>query len=253
MSVAIRPAPGAKLWLILLGGLDLLAWWWLWRAARAMDRPDLEGRWMPPTGSWHWSPETFGAVFLMWCVMMAAMMLPAAMMAATALAPLLQRWKLGTLRMGLGYLSAWWVFSATTTLLQWVLHATRGLTPMMEPAGPVVSGLLFLLAGAYQWTAWKDTCLHHCRSPLGMLLRGRHRLGSGPYALGLRHGAYCIGCCWSQMVLMFAIGVMSLVWMGLITATVLVERIPGVPARPYRWGLGSACLGFGGYLLLSAR
>jgi predicted metal-binding membrane protein len=96
---------------------------------------------------------------------------------------------------------------------------------MMDAPDPVVSGTILILAGVYQFTPWKAACLSHCRTPMGFLLsHGSH----GGLRLGLHHGRYCLGCCWAEMLVMFAVGVMNLPWMGGITLAIIAERyVPG--------------------------
>jgi len=124
-----------------------------------------------------------------------------------------------------GYLSVWAVFSVGATWLQRIL-ATQGiLSPMMEPASATTSALLLLIAGVYQMTPSKRVCLQSCRSPLSFLM-GRWRSGwIGAYRMGIEHGAYCLGCCWALMLLLFAGGVMNLAVIAALTAWVLVEKL----------------------------
>jgi predicted metal-binding membrane protein len=99
------------------------------------------------------------------------------------------------------------------------------LSPMMEPASAIPSAFLLLMAGVYQMTPLKQVCLRSCRSPLSFLMQ-RWRSGwIGAYRMGVEHGAYCLGCCWALMLLLFAGGVMNLAVIAALTAWVLVEKL----------------------------
>jgi len=96
---------------------------------------------------------------------------------------------------------------------------------MMVATSPLVSGGLLLAAGVFQWTPLKHACLRGCRSPLSFLM-GEWREGTaGAFRMGLRHGAYCVGCCWALMALLFVVGVMNLVWIAVIAVFVMAEKV----------------------------
>ena len=168
--------------------------------------------------------------FAMWAVMMAGMMAPAAapvvMLFAAARAG--QGGRLATaaaLVFGLGYLAVWTLFSAGATAAQWGLHQKALLSVMMATTSPLLAGAILIAAGVYQLTRWKSRCLTHCRSPLGFLMSNWRDGALGAFQMGFRHGVYCLGCCWALMGVLFAVGVMNLVWVGAITVFVLVEKI----------------------------
>jgi predicted metal-binding membrane protein len=94
-----------------------------------------------------------------------------------------------------------------------------------DRAGPYVAGGALVAAGLYQLTPLKDLCLRHCRSPLGFLLRGRLDSPARAFRLGVEHGGFCIGCCSGLMLALFALGVMSLFWMAVVAAAILVEKV----------------------------
>jgi len=110
-------------------------------------------------------------------------------------------------------------------VVQWSLHAAALLSPMMVSTSPALGGMLLVAAGVCQWTPLKYTCLRHCRSPLGFLTTEWREGARGALTMGLRHGAYCVGCCWVLMSLLFVAGVMNLLWIAAITVFVLVEKI----------------------------
>jgi predicted metal-binding membrane protein len=119
---------------------------------------------------------------------------------------------------------------------------------MMDSRSYLLSGLVLIVAGIYQWTPAKDACLTTCRSPLGFLMTQWREGNMGALIMGIRHGVYCVGCCWALMLVLFGVGVMNMLWVLLITAFVVVEKILPAPG-PVRFvsGLGLVC--WGGYWL----
>ena len=125
----------------------------------------------------------------------------------------------------LGYVVAWVGFSAAATVLQWGLEQAALLSPMMASASPVLGGGLLIAAGVYQWTPLKRACLVKCRAPFEFLSRHWRPGSGGAVVMGLHHGAYCVGCCWVLMALLFVLGVMNLFWVGGLAAFVLLEKL----------------------------
>ena len=180
-----------------------------------------------------WSARESLLMFLMWAVMMVGMMTPsvAPMMLIYARVARQARTRqmpfASTGWFALGYLLAWTGFAALATILQWTLEQAALLTPMMATASPAFGGALLIIAGIYQWTPLKDACLGQCQSPLLFIqnhggFRGHWR---STLTLGLRHGAFCIGCCWGLMLLLFLGGVMNLLWIAALAALVLTEKL----------------------------
>jgi predicted metal-binding membrane protein len=129
---------------------------------------------------------------------------------------------------GAGYLAVWTGFSAVAGLSQWLLHRAALLSPAMASATPRLGGGLLIAAGVYQWLPLKGACLMHCRSPLGFFSHAWREGAAGALLMGLRHGLYCVGCCWLLMALLFMAGVMNLLWVAAIAGFVLVEKVvPG--------------------------
>jgi len=212
--------------------ITLLAWIYLAgyahdnRAMAAMNMPDMH----------QWGLADWLALFVMWSVMMTAMMLPsAAPLIMLVLGVFRRRGGGSTGLSGLlfvsGYLVAWTSFSVVAAVTQFVLHRAALLTDAMSVRSTIVGGAILLIAGIYQWLPLKTACLSHCQSPLAFL--GRHwREGpAGALAMGIHHGVFCVGCCWALMLPLFAVGVMNLLWVGAIAAFVLVEKLmpPGLP------------------------
>jgi predicted metal-binding membrane protein len=127
-----------------------------------------------------------------------------------------------------GYLAVWVGFSVAASVLQVGLASAALLTPMMASASAWLSGGLLIAAGVYQWAPIKEVCLEKCRAPLEFFLFNWRRGLTGAFRMGARHGAYCVGCCWVLMLILFAVGVMNLLWVALIAGFVLVEKLlPG--------------------------
>ncbi len=198
-----------------------------------------------------WSAETAAAVFVMWAGMMVAMMLPSAAPAILAFESA-ERCNAGASRplaFAGAYLLVWIGWSALAAGAQWLLQAGGMLTPMIvSNSERLTAGLLFL-AGIYQFTPLKRACLRHCRTPLGFLLAEWREGVGGAFAMGLKHGAWCAGCCWALMLLLFAAGVMNPVWILFLAVAVALEKWPRLPAwltRVY----GAALLAAGAAVLI---
>jgi predicted metal-binding membrane protein len=108
---------------------------------------------------------------------------------------------------------------------QWGLHQAAMLSAAMATSSGRLSGAILIVAGAYQLTSWKSRCLTHCRSPLGFLMTNWRDGTIGAFRMGFRHGAYCLGCCWALMCVLFVVGVMNLIWVAALTGFVLIEKI----------------------------
>jgi predicted metal-binding membrane protein len=110
-------------------------------------------------------------------------------------------------------------------LAQWGLHRAALLSPAMASSSGRLTGAILIAAGAYQLTPWKSRCLTHCRSPLGFLMANWRDGIAGAFRMGFQHGAYCLGCCWALMCVLFAVGVMNLLWVAALTGFVLIEKV----------------------------
>jgi predicted metal-binding membrane protein len=170
-------------------------------------------------------------LFLMWAEMMVAMMLPSAAPMILTFAAVNRKRReqeepfVPAGIFVLGYLAIWTGFSVLAALAQWALHSTALLSPMMVSTSPVLGGTLLIMAGVFQWTPLKHACLRHCRSPLSFLITDWREGSGGAFIMGLKHGAYCTGCCWFLMALLFVAGVMNMWWVALIAIFVLLEKI----------------------------
>jgi predicted metal-binding membrane protein len=224
--------------LIALGGLTAitaLAWIYMIHLASGMTGMDTDSMGemsMPATQVWQSGDALL--TFLMWIVMMAAMMIPSATPMILTFIGIKRQQQPdqtsipATTAFLLGYLIAWVLFSAFVTLAQWGLRSAALLSPEMISVNPFFSGMLLIVAGIYQFTPLKNICLSSCRTPLGFLMTEWREGTDGALMMGVRHGLYCVGCCWLLMALLFVAGVMNLLWSALIAGIVLIEKIvPG--------------------------
>jgi len=212
----------------------------------------MPGMAMTPAG---WSPAYALLVFLMWWVMMIAMMIPSAAPMVLLHAAIARkqgasaRPLVATAVFALGYLAVWAGFSLVATLAQWGLEAVGVVTGMMEIASPVVAGLVLIVAGLYQFTPLKHACLRHCQSPIGFIAHHWRPGAGGAWRMGLEHGAFCLGCCWFLMLLLFVGGIMNLIWIAGIALYVGIEKF----AAGRRWVTTAtgAALTLAGFLVLA--
>lgn len=181
-----------------------------------------------------WGTTQFLLVFGMWSVMMVAMMAPSVSPFVLMFATINRKRReqdnpfVPTSIFFLGYLLVWIGYSALATIVQWGLHSAALLSPFMVSTSPYLGGALLIGAGLFQWTPIKHACLDKCRSPLGFMMTEWRDKAKGALIMGLKHGYECVMCCWMLMLLLFVAGVMNLLWMGMITAFLLIEKL--VPA-----------------------
>ena len=235
--------------------LTALAWLWLLRGAgfgmvpRAVLDPfphRLPQMAMPPPAL---SLSAFLLATSMWWVMMVAMMLPAAtpvILLNAAAAP--REGPAAHVHSGgflAGYLAVWGAFSLIAAGLQFVFERSGALDQMTMGSGARwFSAAVLLAAGIYQFSPLKDACLGQCRNP-GQFLARNYRPGrAGAFAMGVKHGAFCVGCCWLLMALLFVGGVMNLAWIALLTLLVAGEKL--LPrGRWIAWAAGAVFLAWG--------
>lgn len=178
-----------------------------------------------------WDASYLTLVFVMWAVMMVAMMVPSASPLLLVFARMNRTRNAGadpilpTSIFVTGYLIVWTAYSAGAALAQWGLHRAALLSPSASSVTPLFGGTLLIAAGVFQWTPLKDACLSQCRSPMAFLMSEWRTGKRGALIMGIRHGWYCVGCCWVLMALLFVAGVMNLLWMAVITAFVLAEKL----------------------------
>jgi predicted metal-binding membrane protein len=206
--------------LIVAAGIALLvgvSWWFL-----------LNGAGMGGGMAMSMAPPPLGALILMWWLMMVAMMLPSAAPAILLYgrvremrggdAAIAQSWVFLV-----GYLGVWLLFSIAAASAQHVLAE-----PSMALADPRIASAVLIAAGLYQLSPLKSACLRQCRSPAQFLSRHWQPGASGAARLGVLHGAYCVGCCWLLMALLFVGGIMNFAWIAALTLIVGIEKlVPG--------------------------
>ncbi len=198
---------------------------------------------------------TFGYALLMlvmWWIMMVAMMLPSAAPTILLAAALNRTARPGRVPYGAsgfftgGYLIAWGFFSLVAVAAQWGLTESELLCSMMRSTSPVLAGALMVTAGLWQFTPIKQACLRHCRSPVTFLTQRRRKGNAGSLVMGMEHGAYCLGCCWFLMALLFVGGVMNLYWILGLAVYISGEKMLPSGQRVGRIaGAGMVLWGFG--------
>jgi len=188
-----------------------------------------------------WDPAYWLSMVAMWWVMMIAMMLPS----TAPIVLLYARVYRNAQRLGQidtphvpaasfvgGYLFVWLGFSLVATAGQWLLGRSGLLDAMMMwSTTSVLSASFLALAGLYQFSGLKVTCLKHCRSPVEFISRRWRKGRTGAAVMGIEHGSFCVGCCWLLMALLFVGGVMNLVWIAGLALFILLEKL----ARGGRW------------------
>lgn len=238
-----------------LTAISIVAWTYILSLAWGMESSDA-AMGMGLSQMRPWETADFVLTFVMWAVMMVAVMVPSAapmvlMFAAVNRKRREQRGPFVPTGVFLvSYLVVWSGFSALATVFQWQLHAATLLSPTIAVTSPVLGGVLLMAAGIFQWTPLKNVCLAHCRSPLSHIMTDWREGTGGAFVMGFRHGSYCVGCCWLLMALLFVAGVMNLLWVAAIGAFILVEKV----LQGNRWlsqTAGLLFIGWGTWMALS--
>jgi predicted metal-binding membrane protein len=223
----------------LLVAIAAAAWWWTAGRMRGMDN-----------GPWT-SLGTLGWFVSIWVVMMAAMMFPS-VAPTVALYSRMTRTRspvAPVLFVG-GYLLTWAGAGLAAFAIAVAGGRAAGDVLAWGRAGRWVSGATLVIAAVYELTPLKDVCLGKCRTPLGALLGSWRDGAKGAIAMGVRNGAWCVGCCWALMASLLALGIMSVIWMALIAALIATEKL--LPwRRVATYGTAGALLGLGLFVLLA--
>jgi predicted metal-binding membrane protein len=234
-QAAIAPLPGRDraLVAICIGLITILAWGYLVGLERQMSASMAYSQMMADMGMamnepWHAADIVF--TIIMWAVMMVGMMAPSAapvllLFAASVKARHGSSLARPVIAFGTGYVLIWSAFSAAAALTQWRLHEAALMSAAMASSSRTLSALILVGAGLYQLTPVKNACLTRCRSPLGFLMTRWRGGTAGAFRMGVDHGVQCLGCCWALMCVLFAVGVMNLLWVAAISAFVLVEKV----------------------------
>jgi predicted metal-binding membrane protein len=252
LELALQRDRGPFIVLLIL--LPLACWAWIVILARDMYGP------MTGASAWmmtvRWDAPRILLLWLMWAVMMTGMMLPSA-------SPMLLMFGLAARRrapgaaagreiyaLAAGYLAVWALFSVLATAAQRFLSVRLALSPMMTLASPRAGAALLIVAGVYQITPLKRACLRHCQSPFGFLMHHWRGGLRGAVRMGFEHGVYCLGCCWSLMLLLFVGGVMNLTVIAALTAFVAFEKLSPFGVHTARVS-GVLLVGLGAWMLAS--
>lgn len=237
----------AWLYMVMGAGLGMSAW----EMTALTLFPHQQGLPAPSSG---WAASTWLLIIAMWWIMMIAMMTPSAAPAILLYARVhhhaLARDRIEDgyapiAEFVAGYLSVWFVFSAVAAAMQWLAERTGLVSVMMMGSrSRWLSAGVLIAAGIYQLSSLKGACLAHCRSPVSFLSRHWRPRAAGAFRLGIMHGAYCVGCCWLLMALLFVGGVMNIVWIAALTLLVMMEKM--LVAGPWIGrGSGVVLLGWG--------
>ena len=170
------------------------------------------------------------SLFLMWLIMMVAMMLPSAIPVVLMFDKISnERKRLGynyvkTFNFVFSYIFIWTLFSILATAIHIALQLLNILNPMSLSVGYNIGALIFIFAGVYQMTPLKNVCLYYCRNPIEIFSEKKIFDNLNALSVGLKHGLYCVGCCWVLMFLLFYSGVMNLLWIAGLSLYVLIEK-----------------------------
>jgi predicted metal-binding membrane protein len=238
------PAPALSAVRTRLGLVALLfavaaaGWWWTGLQMQGMDN----GPW---TGL-----GSFGWFLGVWIVMMAAMMFPSVAPTVALYSRMTkQRSPLSPLLFTAGYLLVWSLAGVVAFGIGVTLNSISGDLFAWDRAGRWTAGATLIVAAVYELTPLKDVCLGKCRSPLGSLLGSWRDGRSGALQMGAKNGAWCVGCCWALMASLFALGIMSVVWMAVVAGLIAFEKT--VPWRRVSYGTAAVLLALG-MLVLTA-
>jgi len=225
----------------LLFAVAALGWWWTGDQMRGMDN----GPW---TGL-----GSFGWFLGVWVVMMAAMMFPSVSPTVALYSRMTkQRSPLSPLLFASGYLLTWAAAGVVAFAIGAALNSIADGVFAWDRAGRWTAGGTLVVAAVYELTPLKDVCLGKCRSPLGFLLGSWRDGPSGALRMGAKNGAWCVGCCWALMAALFALGIMSVVWMAVIAGLIAFEKT--VPwRRVASYGTAAVLLALGLLVLTVPR
>jgi predicted metal-binding membrane protein len=233
-----------------MGALDLLP-----RTIRALCSPTFGlSVFAMPGGAW--GAGGFALVALMWGAMALAMMLPSAAPMILTYAEIADTAArkgeaiITPFALAAGYTVIWLGFALLATLAQFALTRAALIDAGMASVSGLFSGAIFIAAGAYQFSALKDACLRQCQNPFPFFFTHWQTTARGVFRLGIRQGLYCLGCCWAMMAVMFAVGVMNVIWMAALGIVMTLEKVGS--GRRFTYGAGAALIAAGIAFVLSA-
>jgi len=233
---AARARLGLVALLFVLAGAG---WWWTADQMRGMDNGPWSG-----LGTLTW-------FLVVWVVMMAAMMFPSVAPTVALYSQMTrERSPLSPLLFAAGYLATWGAAGVLAFSIAAAAGRVTGDVLAWDRAGRWVAGATLIVAAVYELTPLKDVCLGKCRSPLGVLLGSWRDGRAGALQMGAKNGAWCLGCCWALMASLFALGVMSILWMAVVAGLIAAEKtLPW--GRVATLGTAAILLGLGVLLLVS--
>ncbi|MCW5693181.1 MAG: DUF2182 domain-containing protein [Pseudolabrys sp.] len=247
-AVFARPKHIAVICVVALTGLG---WLYLALAIGGMANPAglLSALCSPTFGAGGWDPSGFLLVALMWGAMTLAMMLPSAAPMILTYAEIAdtaaQKHEsvVSPFALTAGYAAVWFGFAATATIAQYALTRAALLNPSMASASGLFSGAIFIAAGLYQFSALKHACLRQCRAPFQFFFTNWQTTARGVFRLGVKQGLFCLGCCWAMMLVMFAVGIMNVVWMAALGVLMTVEKMTVTNRLTYAIGVAAIAAG----------
>jgi predicted metal-binding membrane protein len=203
-----------------------------------------------------WSAAYIATIGSMWAAMTLAMMLPSATpmiltYAGIADAAARQSNQIITpIALVGGYIAVWLAFSVAATLMQIIFVKAALLDASMASTDKLFTGVIFVAAGFYQFSALKNACLTRCQQPFPFFFANWATTPDGVFRLGLKQGLYCLGCCWAMMLVMFAVGVMNVVWMAALGIIMTIEKM--LTGRRFTHVVGAALIAVGTGVVLAA-
>jgi predicted metal-binding membrane protein len=218
----------------------------------ALCRPANNAAFLMPSVSWAAADlalADLALAFLMWGAMTLAMMLPSAgpmILTYAEIADTAARQReqiVSPFLLAAGYAAIWLGFALVACLLQVAMTRAALIDDGMGPASGLLSGVLFLGAGLYQFSALKQACLTLCQRPFPFLFVNWTTKAAGVFRLGLRQGLHCLGCCWAMMLLMFALGVMNIAWMAALGILMTAEKLFATPRMSRLLGAAFVAIG----------
>lgn len=234
--------------IIIISGLfltTLLSWVYIVYLYKQMYPMNMDALFFAMPMTPEWTYIDFSLLFLMWLVMMIAMMTPSVSPLILIFAKINRQRKqqerpfVNAAYLIAGYFLVWAAFSLVATALQWLLQQMSLLNPDMKTTNKILGSIILIATGIFQFTPLKQSCLAHCRSPLNFVLQHWKEGKQGALKMGIENGFYCLGCCWMLMLLLFVTGIMNLLWVSIIAIFVLMEKIlPRTKWVPYIAGTG---------------
>ncbi len=235
--------------LVLIGSLLVLSWTYTIHMAASMDRASKASQLL----FHNWSFYDYLMAASMWAIMMIGMMLPGVTPWVLTLSGIRQTLTRATIKSAAmfltGYIIVWSLFSVIAAIVQGALHDRVLLDRSFAISDDLITGGILIAAGVYQWTPVKESCLKHCRTPLGFFMTSWKDGDMGTVYMGFTHGLFCVGCCWALMSLSFVAGIMNLLWMAGVTIYILIDHTLTGGNWPGRL-LGFALVGWGVWHML---